>query len=503
MREMAVRQAIGAQRAQLLRVQMAEVFVVAGAAGVLATLFARFTLPVVLSLAPPGTIGVLRLGDAGVDFQTIAFTVLTALLAAIMCGLWPAIRASRPSFARLRDGSRGSTSGRMWTRHALVAAQTALALVLLIGAGLLFRSHLKLSAVDPGYDTEDIFTFQIAPEQRSLTDGPSFANFIMDFTDRLRALPGVEAVGVIENVPIDEGTAGGRFRTDGAAEGQGALINYTFAGEDYYRVMGISVLAGRAFTRDDAVSSLGNVVISKRAADMLWPGVDPIGRKLQRDGFDTWETVVGVVEDVMQQDFRQAPDPLVYFPLRGQLPTQWRLSSPAYAIKSSRADTIAADVRRIVRDIAPEAPMYRAYTMQQLAERSMFTLSFTTIMLAFVSSMALILGAIGLYGVLSYIVSERTREIGVRLALGAQVGTVRRMVVAQGARVLAVGVVIGLAVAVLSTRALGTMLYGVDPHDVMTFAGTAVLMAVIGLGATYLPARRASNVDPIVSLRGE
>jgi hypothetical protein len=277
----------------------------------------------------------------------------------------------------------------------------------------------------------------------------------------------------------------------------------TFAGADYYKAMGIPLLAGRVFTREDAVSSLGNVVISRSAARMLWPNQDPIGRKLQREGLTTWETVVGVVEDVMQEDFRQPGAALVYHSLTGQTPTQWRLSSPAYVIKTARADSIAADVRSVVREVAPEAPMYRAYTMEALADRSMLSLSFTMLTLGLVSSLAMILGAVGLYGVLSYVVSERTREIGLRLALGAQVGAVRRMVVAQGARVIAVGVLIGLAVAAIAVRALGSLLYGVDPYDVVTFAGTVGLMVVIGLAATYLPARRASNVDPIQSLRGD
>lgn len=499
-REMAVRQAIGAQRAQLLRVLMAEVLLIAGAAGIVAVVFAKVTLPIFLRLAPTG---VPRLATATVGLETIAFTALLAFFAGIACGLIPALRASRPSLDRLRDGSRSATRGGLFVRHALVAGQTALALVLLIGSGLLLRSHAKLSAVNPGYDVKDVFTFQIAPEQPALTDGPSFARFINNFADRLRALPGVQAVGVVENVPLDEGTASTRFVVEGASDQQGPLLNVTFAGDDYYKAMGIPVLSGRPFTRADSTSSLGNVVISRSAARMLWPNADPIGRKLQRQGLTTWETVVGVVEDVIQNDFRQAGAALVYFPLTGQIPTQWRLPSPAYVVKSTRADSIAADIRTIVREIAPEAPMYRAFTMEALAERSMVSLSFTMLTLGLVSALAMILGAVGLYGVLSYVVAERTREIGVRLALGAQVGAVRRMVVAQGARVIAVGVVIGLGVAAMATRALGSLLYGVDPYDVMTFVGTVGLMVIIGLAATYLPARRASNVDPITSLRGD
>lgn len=236
---------------------------------------------------------------------------------------------------------------------------------------------------------------------------------------------------------------------------------------------------------------------------MLWPDADPIGRRVQREGLTTWETVVGVVDDVIQDDYRDAAVPLVYFPLTGQQPTQWRLPSPAFVVKTARTDSIATDIRSVVREIAPEAPMYRAYTMEGLAERSRLALSFTMLTLGIVSVLALILGAVGLYGVLSYVVTERTREIGVRMALGAQVGGVRRMVVAQGLRVIAVGVAIGLVIAAMSTRALGTLLFGVDARDPWVFIGTALTMGLIGLAASYLPARRASNVDPITSLRGD
>jgi hypothetical protein len=291
-----------------------------------------------------------------------------------------------------------------------------------------------------------------------------------------------------------------RIKTESTA-GDGTLLHVTFAGADYYKTMGIKVLAGRPFTREDAVSSLGNVVISKSAADMLWPGADPIGRKLQRQGLATWETVVGVVNDVMQNDFREAPQAVVYFPMTGQLPTQWRLGSPGYAIKTTRAETIAADVRRIVHEIAPEAPMYRTFTMASLAERTMSGLSFTMLTLGLVSLMALILGAVGLYGVLSYVVAERTREIGVRMALGAQPSGVRRMVVAQGAQVVAIGIVIGLAGAWGASKQLASLLFEVEPSDAATFAVMSLSMVLVGLLASYIPARRASNVDPIQSLR--
>jgi predicted permease len=501
-RDLAVRRAIGAARSALIRSQMAEAIVVAGFAGALATVLAWAGLPVLLRFAPRD---IPRLEEVHISATTLLFTLGIALVAAVACGLVPALRASSPDLTRLREGGRGSTRRRGWARDGLVVAQTALALVLLIGSGLLVRSFRALREVDPGYATENIFTFQIAPEAANLTDGPSFARFDLQFMDRLRALPGVETVGLVENIPLDEGTQTDRFRSDEMASDPdaGAVLNLTFEAGDYFKAMSIDVLAGRPLDTNDHLTNQRNVVISKTAAKLLWPGKDPIGRRLQRQGMTTWETVVGVVEDVMQYGFRDTPQPLVYFPLVGPEPRSWAISSPAYVVKTRRAETIAPEIRALVREVAPTAPMYRQYTMAGLAKTSMMQLSFTLLTLGLASALALILGAVGLYGVLSYIVAQRTREIGVRMALGAEAARVRRMVVAQGARVIAVGVVTGVAAALAFTRALGSLLFGVKAVDAATFVGMSASMVAIGLVASYIPALRASRVDPIESLRGD
>jgi predicted permease len=384
-----------------------------------------------------------------------------------------------------------------------VVAQTALALVLLIGSGLLVRSFRALQHVDPGYSTTDIFTFQIAPEAANLTDGPSFARFDLQFMDRLRQLPGVETVGLVENIPLNEGTLTTRFRTEEMPPDGGTVLNFTFEAGDYFKAMSIDVLAGRPLETNDHLNNQRNIVISRSAANLLWPGKDPIGRRMQRNGFTTWETVVGVVEDVMQNSFRDPPQPLVYFSLVGPEPDSWAISSPAYVVKTRRAETIAPEIRALVREVAPSAPMYRVYTMAGLAKDSMMQLSFTLLTLGIASMLALILGAVGLYGVLSYVVAQRTREIGVRMALGAEAGRVRRMVVAQGARVVVVGVAIGVGVALAFTRALTGLLYGVKAVDTTTFVAMSASMVAIGLLASCIPARRASKVHPIESLRGD
>jgi predicted permease len=501
-RDLAVRRAIGASRAELARSQLAESLVAGLIAGVLAVAIAGLSLPVLLRAAPPG---IPRLDEVALGGRTLLFTLLAAIVSGVACGSAAALRAASPNLARLRDGGRGSTGRRRFARDGLVALQTAMALVLLIGAGLLLRSVQALRAVDPGYETRDVFTFQFAPEQPALKDGPSWARFHLDFLDRLARLPGVASVGLVENVPLDEGTRTQRFRSEDMPDGPdaGRRLDFTWAAGDYFRTMAIDVVEGRAFETADHVSALGNVVISRSAARALWPGQPAVGRRLQQEGSTDWHTVVGVVEDVMQNEFRDAPQAHVYYPLQGPTPAAWSVTTPAYVLKTARAEVIAPDVRALVREIAPEAPMYRAYTMAGLAERSMVELSFTVLTLGVVSALALFLGALGLYGVLSFAVAERTREIGVRMALGASAAAVRRMVVGQGARVVAVGIGIGLAAALGATRALSGLLFGVAAVDAATFLAMSSLMLVVGGLAAYVPARRASRVDPCESLRSD
>jgi predicted permease len=501
-RNLAVRRAIGASRAQLVRLQMIEAFLVALLAGGLAVSLSALTLPLFVRAAPEG---IPRLALVKLDLSTLVTAFGLVVAAALACGAIPSLHASSPDLGRLRDGSRGSTGRRHVGRDALIVGQTALALVLLIGSALLVQSFERLRTADPGYETADIYTFQFAPEQERLIDGPTWGRFHLDFMDRLRALPGVTSVGVVNNIPLDEGTATGRFLTDSMApEGGGALLDQNFAGGDYFRVMGIDVLRGRQFTPDEAVTPNSSVIISQSAAARLWPDHDPLGQRIRRTG-DTpqWFTVVGVVEDVKQDDWREAGEAILYFPLTGPAPATWAMGSPAYVVKSPRAASLGREVRELVRQVAPEAPVYREYTMEFLAQRSMVQLSFTMLTLGVVSALAMILGAVGLYGVLAYVVAERTREIGVRMALGATAGAVKRMVVAQGAKVVLVGVVLGVAAAVASTRLLDALLYEVDALEPVVFLAMSIMMIGIGLLASYVPARRASNVAAIESLRND
>lgn len=501
-RELAVRRALGAGRVQLVRLQLAESILVAAMAGMLALLIAALLLPLLVSFAPAG---VPRLSDAALDAATLAFTAATALLSGVLCGLLPAWRGAAPELSGLREGGRGHIAGENRTRQGLVVAQTAMALTLLIGAGLLLRSANALYKVDPGYEVRDVFTFQFAPEQARLDSPAAWSRFHLEVLERLRAVPGVQSVGLVENVPLNEGTATSRARTQdmGVSAAEGQVINITYSAGDYFRSMGISLISGREFTAQDHAGS-GALIVSRAAAERLWPGRDPLGQRLQREGREDWETVVGVVENVLQDNFWSPPEPLVYLPLMAPSSgPSWTVTTPAYVIKSARADSIGGEVRALLRELAPEAPMYRVFTLQGLVDASLTRLSFTLLTLGLAATLAVCLGAVGLYGVLSYVVASRTREIGVRMALGAPAARVQRMIVSQGLGVVAAGVCLGLMAAAVASQALGSLLFGVQPLDLATFLGMALLMLAIGALASYLPARRASRLAPMESLRRE
>ncbi len=501
-RDLAVRRALGASPVQLARLQLAEGAVVAALAGVLAVGLCAVALPAFVRAAPEG---ISRIGSVALDGQTLAAAFALVLVVVLACTSVPAWRASAPSFARLREGGRSGTRRRHWGRDALVIGQTALALVLLIGSALLVRSFDALRNVDAGYQTSDLYTFQFAPVQPHLVDGPSWGRLHLDFMDRLRALPGVTDVGIVNNIPLDESTGQSRFLTDAmASDDGGALLHRNFAGGEYFSTMGIRMLRGRNFTTGEAVTPNSSIIVSRSAAEQLWPGQDPIGQRLRRPGGDSAVyQVVGEVDDVKQLDWRDDGEAIVYHALTGPTATAWGMGSPAYVVKSTRAASLSREVRDLVRQIAPEAPVYREFTMERLAQRSLAPLSFTMLLLVVVSALALVLGAVGLYGVLSHLVSQRTREIGVRMALGATAQKVQRMVVQQGAQIVLAGVVVGIVAAVASTRVLSSLLYGVGAMDPLMFGAMALFLLGVGLMASWIPARRASLVDPIESMRGE
>jgi predicted permease len=511
-RDVAVRRALGARPGVLVRSQMTETMLLATLGGIAGIVLAWASVPLLVRAAPES---IPRLGTVGVGATTLLFAAGVTIFSALMAGLLPALRSARVEIAgALRSWRQIGMGPGYMTRDALVVLQTAAALVLLVGSALLFQSFLKLRSVDPGFDTKDIFTFQMAPDRKQfpvVIDGPFAARFHYDFMDRLAALPGVQSVGLVDMLPLDEGAQNQRFSTDRTqASGDAAtepLLKMTYAAGDYFQIMGIRLLSGRYFERNTTPSASVGAIVSQSAANLLWPGENPLGKRLRPSGSSDqvgWITVTGVVEDVMLADFRQAkPDPLVYLPMVGHTAESWVVGTPAYVVKTTRAETIAPEVQELIGNFAPGAPMYRVFTMAGLASRSMAQLSFTTMTLAVAAGLALLLGAIGMYGTLSYMVSQRTNEIGIRMALGAQAGEVQRMIVGHGSRLALIGVGIGLAVTIPLARLLESLLFGIAALDVITFAAMSVAMLGVALFASYLPARRASSVDPIVSLKAE
>jgi putative ABC transport system permease protein len=506
-RDLAVRRALGAGRIDLVRSQITEAFLLAAAGGAVGALIAWLGVPLIVRAAPPSVAGgfgggpIPGLSTAGLDLNALLFTVGLSIVAACAFGLIPAFRSSGAQLGSVHEAGRGIVGRSGLTRDLLVAVQTASALVLLVGSALLARSFWQLSRVDAGYDTKDIFTFQIAANRPDLNTRAAVSRFQYVFMDRLAGIPGVESVGFISTLPLDEG-AGTINITTKAIQASGAeapVVRNAAAGGAYFKTMGIEVRRGRPFDRMEEEQGLPNVIISQAAANLLFPGVDPIGQVMRPAvGGDpnTWYTVIGVVEDVLIDDLRRTtPEPTVYLPGVS--------TSPAYVMKSARADQLEPEVRAIIRDLIPESPMYRIFTMEKLAGNAMSNLSFTMLMVGIAAILALVLGAVGLYGVLAYRVQRRAREIGVRMALGAEANSVRRMFVWQGTRMALLGVIAGTLAAVGLTRYVQTLLYGVKPLDAVAFAGMAAVMLAVAFIASYIPARRASKVDPVIALRAE
>ena len=503
--DLAVRSALGAGRRDLVRSQLAEALLLAAAGGVVGALMAWGGVPLLVRAAPDAIGGgfggapIPGLASARLDLTALLFTIGISFVAACVFGLLPAIRFSNVRLGTLQQAGRGVIGGNL-TRDALVVLQTACALVLLVGAALLMRSFWQLKNVDAGYDTNNIFTFQIAANRPDLQDRASMSKFQYAFMDRLKALPGVESVGYVSTLPLDEG-AGSQNITTRKIQAGGAespLVRVAGAGGAYFQTMGIELKKGRYFDRVEEERGMPLVIISQTAADTLFPGEDPLGKEVRpaAGNPNQWYSIIGVVEDILVDDLRRkSPEAMVYLPAVS--------GSPAYVLRSTRADSLEPEVRAVIREVIPTSPMYRIFTMKRLAANAMADLSFTMLMVSLGAVLALVLGAVGLYGVLSYRVTTRKQEIGVRMALGAEAKTVRRMFVWEGGRVALIGIVVGALAAVGLTTYIKTLLFNVGRLDMAAFAVTSLVMFGVALLATYVPARRASRVDPLVALRAE
>jgi putative ABC transport system permease protein len=507
-REIAVRLALGGSRREIVRKLLVEALVlsaIGSAAGVAA---AAIAVPILIQLAP-STIP--RLDQVRLDPIVFALAAAAGVISALIFGLVPAIRYTGANIlSALRHGGRASTDHpqRHRGRNVLVVAQTAMALVLLVGSGLLARSFSKLMATDVGFDPKDVLTVRVGLPVPKYPKPPDLARFGQQLTDRLAAVPTVVSAGAATELPMTT-PSGTAFNFSGRPTEPGRLppiVQYQTVTRGYFKTMKIAVVSGRDFDSSDERPGTHTAVINQAAAAQYWPGEDPIGKQLRQANGDPksqlpWSTVVGVVASIRQSDLREQARPIVYFPLNAGDANAPRVLS--YAIRGPHAETQADAVRAAVWSIDPDVPVASVQTMNHIVERSVVQFSFTMLTLALAAGIALVLGAIGLYGVLSYAVSLRTREIGVRLALGAPASRVMRSVVASGAAIAGLGLVIGLLGAVALTRFLRGFLYETAPLDVATFAGMAGLLFVVAIAASYLPARKAASVSPLEAMRAD
>ncbi len=510
-KELAVRAALGASRGRLAGQLLTESMLLAIAGGVVGLALAFLCLVAIRSL---GQASVPRLHEIGMNWQVLLFTLAVSLLSGLIFGLAPALRLSRPDvYATLKDAGRGSTgTSAVWgrgrnLRRLLVAAELALSVMLLIGAGLLIRSFSHLQNVPPGFTPGNVLTLELTMAGRKYNDADAVLNTYTLLFERLSALPGVTGAGGITALPLSGMMAWGPITVEGRPVAAGEkFINSDIrvVAADYFKAMNIPLLQGRLFSEQDTRATPRVVVVDEHMASQLWPGSDPIGKRIRTGGFDAspdtpWMTVVGVVGRV-KQDALDADSRMAYYRYQGQSPSR---AMNVVVRTAGSPSALAPDVTRAIRGIDPDLPIYRMRTMGERVEASLAERRFSMLLLACFAGLALGLAAIGIYGVMSYLVSQGTRELGIRLALGAAPSRLLLLVVRQGMTVALAGLVVGLAGAFVLTRFMNALLFGVRATDPVTFIVVPAVLGVVALLATVIPARRAARVDPLISLRSE
>lgn len=507
-----MRAALGGSRWRLVRQLLVESLILAGAAGIAAAFLAWACLHVMVALSPPG---LPRMESVDLDGAVLAFTAAVALACGVGFGLVPAVHSTRRDLVQsLREGERGSTegSGRGGIRGLLVGSELALALVLLVGAGLMIRTFLALQSVDPGFDPRNVASLQISVAGTNAGETPRRAGFFQQLVREVASMPGVEAAGAINHLPLAGDVWGWPFRVEGQPEprpGEGPTATYRVVLPGYFRTMSIPILHGRDVASGDTLETPGVVVVNETLAKRHWPGKEAVGQRIQMaDENPTWVTVVGVVKDSVRGRWAAPPDDEVYLPyLQARRYLETPSSHFAYMTLVVRTSGDPAanvpGVRRIVWSHEPNAPISDVRTMADVVATATATPRFYLVLLGVFSGIALVLAAVGIYAVISYSVARRTNEIGIRMALGAAPRDVLRLVVGQGMIVGVGGSLAGLAGALALTRVMSSMLYGVGSDDPATFLAVVALLGTVSVVAAYLPARRATRIDPLEALRRE
>lgn len=511
-RELAVREALGAGRARVLAHFLAESGVLAAIAAVLGVVVAYFA---VRALVVGGPAEIPRLAEVSIDASSVVFALVIAAVAAAVCSVIPALRIGRGQLSKaLREGGRSGTAGRTQhrVRGALVASQIALALVVLASSGVLLRSFQRLNAVQPGFNPENVLTIWMSPPRVRYADHAALGRFYGQLTARVAELPGVDHAGVTSRIPLlFRGMNQNPFYAEGdesSASRIPPLHAFTAVDGGYFRAMGIPMLAGRAFDRLERQRA-GEAVISRRTAIHFWrdsTGQAALGKRFRGLPSGPWYTIIGVADDVRDTALAAPPALTVYFPQGVDTDENFTQTQRTMALvirTSSDPASMTTAVQRVVRELDPSLPIFDVRPMTAVVRQSIARLSFIILMLASAAITTLLLGAIGLYGVMAYLVTLRTRELGVRIALGAQPASVAVMMTRHGLALTAFGIGGGLLLFAGIARFLGTFVYGVAPSDPGTLVAASLLLAVIAATASWIPARRASRVDPAEALRSD
>jgi putative ABC transport system permease protein len=504
-REIAIRTALGASRLRLVRQLLTESLLLAFIGATAGLLLALWGIDLLVALEPAN---IPRAREISIDARVLLFTFGLSLVTGVLFGILPAVQASRPELSgALKEGARGSSlgAGLRSARSLLVVAEIAVALVLLVGAGLMVRSFSRLLTVSPGFRTDNVLTLQVALPTTKYKEPQQRRAFYQELLGQIKAMPGVEAAGAVSNLPLGGAGTSFTFQIEGRPTPEGVLSPHTdgrVATTDYLQTMSIPLQRGRYFSERDNADGQQVAIIDETLARLYFPGEDPVGKRVSFEGPPEnriWREIVGVVGAIRHKGLDAEFKGQLYYP---------HAQSPAggmYIVLRTSNDptSLFSAVRGAVRAVDKDQPVYNVRTMTEVLNNSVAQKRFSMFLLSIFAGVALVLTAVGIYGVMAYTVSARTNEMGIRIALGAKSRDILRLIVGQGMILALAGVAAGLVAALCVTRVMSSLLYGVSTTDPLTFAAIALLLTGVALLACYVPARRATKVDPIIALRYE